>query len=75
MFEQIREFLVEQLRVKPEEVTMETDLAGDLGVNSLEFAELVYLCEEKFDVVIEDDDLRGFTTVGDIVRYLEENQK
>ena len=75
MFEQIRDFLVEQLRVKPEEVTMETDLAGDLGVNSLEFAELVYLCEEKFDVVIEDDDLRGFTTVGDIVRYLEEKQK
>lgn len=75
MFEQIREFLVEQLRVKPEEVTMETDLAGDLGVNSLEFAELVYLCEEKFDIVIEDDDLRGFTTVGDIVRYLEEKQK
>ena len=74
MFEQIREFLVEQLRVKPEEVTMETDLAGDLGVNSLEFAELVYLCEEKFDIVIEDDDLRGFTTVGDIVRYLEEKQ-
>ena len=75
MFEQIRDFLVEQLRVKPEEVKMETDLAGDLGVNSLEFAELVYLCEEKFDVVIEDEDLRGFTTVGDIVNYLEEKQK
>ena len=75
MFEQIRDFLVEQLRVKPEEVKMETDLAGDLGVNSLEFAELVYLCEEKFDIVIEDDDLRGFTTVGDIVNYLEEKQK
>ena len=75
MFEEIKEFLVEQLRVAPEDVTMETELAGDLGINSLEFAELVYLCEEKFNIMIDDEDLRGFTTVGDIVNYLEEKQK
>ena len=53
---------------------METELAGDLGVNSLEFAELVYLCEEKFNIMIDDEDLRSFTTVGDIVHYLEDKQ-
>lgn len=74
MFEEIKEFLVEQLRVDPEDVTMETELAGDLGVNSLEFAELVYLCEEKFNIMIDDEDLRNFTTVGDIVHYLEDKQ-
>ena len=54
---------------------MEAELAGDLGINSLELADLVYLCEEKFNVVIDDEDLHNFITVGDVVRYLENPQK
>ena len=74
MFENVKDFLVDELRVKPEDVTMEAELAGDLGINSLELAELVLACEEKFNVVIDDDDLHHFSTVGDIVTYLENNQ-
>ena len=73
MFENVKQFLVEELRVKPEDVTMEAELAGDLGINSLELAELVLACEEKFNVVIEDEDLHHFSTVGDVVSYLEAN--
>ena len=50
---------------------MEAELSGDLGINSLELADLVYACEEKFNVVIEDEDLHNFNTVGDVVNYLE----
>ena len=71
MFENLKKFLIEELRVKPEDITMEAELSGDLGINSLELADLVYLCEEKFNVVIDDDDLHNFITVGDVVRYLE----
>ena len=71
MFENLKEFLVEELRVNPDDITMEAELAGDLGINSLELADLVYLCEEKFNVVIDDEDLHQFNTVGDVVRYLE----
>ena len=71
MFENLKKFLVEELRVKPEDITMEAELSGDLGINSLELADLVYLCEEKFNVVIDDEDLHNFITVGDVVRYLE----
>jgi acyl carrier protein len=72
MFEALKKFLVEELRVKPEDVTMDAELSADLGINSLELADLVYLCEEKFNVEIGDDDLHNFNTVGDVVRYLEE---
>ncbi len=75
MFEEIKTFLVDELRVKPEDVTMEAELASDLGVNSLELADLVYLCEEKFNIVIEDEDLHNFKTVGDIVSYLESKKQ
>ena len=72
MFEALKKFLVEELRVKPEDISMDAELASDLGINSLELADLVYLCEEKFNVIIDDDDLHNFNTVGDVVRYLEE---
>jgi len=71
MFENLKKFLIEELHVKADDITMEAELAGDLGINSLELADLVYLCEEKFNVVIDDDDLHNFITVGDVVRYLE----
>lgn len=74
MFENVKQVLVEELRVKPEDITAEAELAGDLGINSLELAELVLTCEEKFNVVIDDDDLHRFNTVGDVVAYLEERQ-
>ena len=74
MFENVKQFLVEELRLNPDDVTMEAELSGDLGVNSLELADLVYLCEEKFNIIIDDEDLHNFTTVGDIVKCLEAKQ-
>ena len=75
MFENVKQFLVEELRVNPEDVLRGGERVGDLGINSLELADLVYLCEERFDVVIDDEDLHNFNTVGDIVSYLEARVK
>ena len=73
MFESFKQFLVEEHRVNADAVTMEAELAADLGINSLELAELVYTCEEKYDIMIDEEDLRNFRTVGDVVNYLEAN--
>ncbi len=75
MFETLKNFLVQELHVAAEDVTMDAELSGDLGINSLELADLVFVCEEKFNIEIEDDDLHNFTTVGDVVRYLDANVK
>ena len=74
MFVKVKDILVEELRVAEEDVTMEAELANDLGVNSLELADLILLCEERFNIVIDDEDLHTFITVGDVVNYLNENQ-
>ena len=71
MFETLKKFLVDELHVNEADITMEAELSGDLGINSLELADLVYLCEERFNIVIDDEDLHNFSTVGDIVAYLE----
>ena len=70
MFEKIKELLVEELSVNADDVTPSAELINDLGINSLELADLVLLCEERFDIVIEDDDVQNFITVGDVADYL-----
>ena len=73
MFERIKKILVDDLHVEAAEITMEAELINDIGINSLELADLICACEEEFNLEINDDDLREFITVGDVVKYLEEN--
>ena len=74
MFETFKEFLVRELGIKAEAINMDAELSADLGINSLELADLVYKCEETFGVEIDDDDLHKLVTVGDVVSYIEANQ-
>ena len=73
MFEKFKSLIVDELQVDPEKVTPESDLSNDLGINSIELAELVMRCEETFGVDIKDEDMHDFVTVGDVVGYLEKN--
>ena len=50
MYEKVKELLVEELSIKAEDITPESELVSDLGINSLELADLVLSCEEKFDI-------------------------
>ncbi len=72
MFEKVKNLLMEELRVEEDKIALDAELANDLGVNSLELADLILLCEEKFNLTIDDEDLHKFITVGDVVAYLEE---
>ena len=72
MFEKVKNLLMEELRVDEDKITMDAELANDLGVNSLELADLILRCEEKFNLTIDEEDLHKFITVGDVVAYLEE---
>ncbi len=71
MFEELKQVLVDEFRIDAEKITMEAQLSADLGINSLDSAELLFQCEQKFNIEIDDEELHNFNTVGDIVRYLE----
>ena len=71
MYEKFADLLVDELQIDKKDITMDAELANDLGINSIELADLVMLCEDRFGIEINDDDIRGFTTVGDVVNYLE----
>ena len=71
MFETLKNFLVDELQVDADKITLEAELSNDLGVNSIELAGLVMLCEDKLGIEIADEDISKFITVGDVVNYLE----
>ena len=71
MFEQLKNLLVEELQLDPDDIKPESELSSDLGINSIELADLVLLCEERFDITIDDSDIGRFVTSQDVVDYLE----
>jgi acyl carrier protein len=73
MFNKLKDLLVEEMDINPDLIKPEAELMNDLGFNSLELADLVVLCEEKFNVVFDEASLPTLLTVGDVATYLEEN--
>ena len=72
IMEQISEILVETFSLEADEVTADARLEADLGINSLELAELALRCDEEFGVEIDDEDIHRLITVGDVANYIEE---
>ena len=74
MFETLKDLLVKELQIDPATITEDAELSGDLGIKSIELANLIMECEERFDITIEDEDLHKLVTVGDVAKYIEEQQ-
>ncbi|MGH2736343.1 MAG: acyl carrier protein, partial [Actinomycetota bacterium] len=53
-------------------VTMEADLAGDLGLDSLDTVELTLALEQQFNIEIPDSELEDLATVADAVQLIEQ---
>ena len=72
VFDKIKEIIVEQLGVEEDEVTLTTHLMKDLEADSISAVEIVMAIEEAFGIEVSDEDAEKFQTVGDIVKYVEE---
>ena len=73
IFDKVKEILMDQLDVEEEKVTMEASIVDALGADSLDLVDMVMSLEEEFDVEIPDDQVENIKTVGDIVKYIEDN--
>ena len=73
VFETIKTILSEQLEVNPDIITMDTNIADELGADSLDVVELLMSIEDEFDVEIPDEKIEGLKTVGSVVDYIQEH--
>lgn len=63
--------LVEKLGIPESEITSDANFVKDLGIDSLDYAELVMEFEQTFDIKIPDDDAEKLQTISQAVKYIE----
>ncbi|MCE9608704.1 MAG: acyl carrier protein [Chthoniobacter sp.] len=73
--EKVKDIIVEQLGVNPEQVTPTASFIEDLGADSLDTVELVMALEEEFGQEIPDEEAEKLQSVGDVTKYIEESQQ
>ena len=74
VFDKVKELIADQLDVDAEKVVAEANIQDDLGADSLDVVDLVMALEDEFEVEIPDEAVESIKTVGDIVKYIEDNQ-
>ncbi len=72
--EKIKEILSEQLDIEADEIALDSDIAEDLGADSLDVVDLIMTLEDEFEVEISDDVIESVKTVGDLVNFIEANK-
>ncbi len=73
VLEKMKQILSEQLDADIDSITPETDIADDLGADSLDVVEMLMAIEDEFDIEIPDDKVESLKTVGQVVDYIQEN--
>ena len=69
-FEKLQEIIADVLNVDPNEVTMETTFADDLGADSMDVFQIVMGIEEEFDIQIEAEEAEHIVSVEDAVEAI-----
>ncbi len=76
IFEKLSKLVADQFGVHPDEVTMETSFSQDFRADSVDLVELMMAVEETFSLgEVEENDLEGIKTVGDVVEYIKDRVK
>ena len=75
VFEKLRDMLSEQLGLDKARITPESDIVKDLGADSLEIVGMLMDVENEWGITVDDDAVKDLHTIGDIVKYIENNKK
>jgi len=71
--EKVREFLIEDLEIDEEKIAPEAQLKDDLGIDSLDFVDIVVIVEKKFGFKIKPEEMAGVSTLTQFCDYIEKN--
>lgn len=70
--DKVTQILVEKIGIAPTEATLDANFIKDLGIDSLDYAEIVMEFEQTFEIRIPDSDAERLQTLGQAVSYINE---
>lgn len=71
IFEEVKDILAENLDLDPNTIEMTSDLATDLGADSLDAIDIVMSLEDQYGIEVPDSVIENMKTVEDIVNFIE----
>ncbi len=70
--ETVKQFLIEEFEIDAQKLTMTAKMKDDLGIDSLDVADIVVIVEDKFGVVIKADEMASIETLDDFCSFIEQ---
>ena len=67
----VRDFLIEEIEIDEEKIFPEARLKDDLGIDSLDFVDIVVLVDKLFGFKIKQEEMKGINTFSDFCDYIE----
>lgn len=67
----VRDFLIDDLEVDEEKIMPDARLKEDVGIDSLDFVDIVVIVEKNFGFKIKPEEMAGVETLGDFYDYIE----
>ena len=68
----VREFLIDDLEIDEEKIQPEARLKEDIGIDSLDFVDIVVIVEKKFGFKIKTEDMANVKTFRQFCDYIEQ---
>lgn len=71
IIEKVNEFLTEEFEIEPSLLTPEARIVEDLGIESLDFVDIVVIIERDFGFKVKREEMAGVRTLEDLYKYIE----
>lgn len=75
VFEKLKRIICDYFEIDDDEFVSDASLTNDFGLDELDLADLSMDVEDNFEVELSEEALENIETVGDLVKFIEENMK
>jgi acyl carrier protein len=69
--QKVREFLIDELEIDEDKIRDDAKLKDDMGIDSLDFVDIVVIVDKKFGFKIKPEEMKGIVTLKDFCDYIE----
>lgn len=73
IFEKVRAIIADQLDIDEDDIVLSSDIQSDFGADSLDIVDMIMSLEDEFEIELPDEEVENMKTVGDVVRFIEDN--